>query len=90
MLPKDAGDYQVAEILESKNPDVISLVAEYRGIAIAFVSATAQVDLNIFLESHSLETYTDLLNSTNFEIIHKMKPVLIIFRVSFEDHSINY
>ncbi|KAI9221343.1 hypothetical protein BC828DRAFT_381265 [Blastocladiella britannica] len=55
MLPPDAGDYHVSEILENKQEDVVSLVAEHRGIAVAFLSASKSVDVDGLCEHFALQ-----------------------------------
>ncbi|KNE70514.1 hypothetical protein AMAG_14638 [Allomyces macrogynus ATCC 38327] len=68
MLPPDAGDYHVAEILESRNPAVVSLVAEHEGTAIGFVSASTEVDVAVLGKYFALDLYTDLLNASVTDI----------------------
>ncbi|KAJ3369414.1 hypothetical protein GGF31_005322 [Allomyces arbusculus] len=68
MLPPDAGDYHVAEILESRNPAVVSLVAEQEGTAVGFVSASTDVDVSVLGKYFALDLYTDLLNASVTDI----------------------
>ncbi|KNE68501.1 hypothetical protein AMAG_12676 [Allomyces macrogynus ATCC 38327] len=68
MLPPDAGDYHVAEILESRNPAVVSLVAEHEGTAVGFVSASTDVDVGVLGKYFALDLYTDLLNASVTDI----------------------
>ncbi|KAJ3353417.1 hypothetical protein GGF32_003087 [Allomyces javanicus] len=68
MLPPDAGDYHVAEILESHNPAVVSLVAEHEGTAVGFVSASTDVDVGVLGKYFALDLYTDLLNASVTDI----------------------
>ncbi|KAJ1512914.1 hypothetical protein HMI55_006060 [Coelomomyces lativittatus] len=65
MLPVEAGDYHVAEILESKDPSCISLVGEINGQAVAFLSVSTKVAMESLLSSFALDTYSDILDKTS-------------------------
>ncbi|ORZ40883.1 hypothetical protein BCR44DRAFT_1495377 [Catenaria anguillulae PL171] len=74
MLPPDAGDYHVAEILESKNPNVLSLVAEANGTAIGFVSASTDVNVSALAQSFALDVYSDLFDVPVQDSAESSKP----------------
>ncbi|KAL7752554.1 hypothetical protein RI367_002088 [Sorochytrium milnesiophthora] len=62
MLEAAAGDYYVAELLEPKNKDMKTLVADMGGKVVGFMSLSRSVPTEDLVKTFWLETYADILD----------------------------